>query len=241
MAATDGNELLELFTRYNQDLWPVHLIAYGLAVAPIVLLYTRRREASDRLIAGILAGLWLWLGVVFQAMYATDIDLVLGTLYALMFVLQAFLLVYQGVVRRTLVFRRRNRTAGLLGWVALAYAVLIYPLLGHALGHGWPEAPLLGMAPCPTTIATFGFLLLATPPIPRRVLVIPAVWALIAPPAALDRGVYEDLGLLIAGVATVALILARPRPRPGSEHRSPSAVPRSRHNIEATSGRRHPS
>ena len=27
MAASGGNELLNLFTRYNQDLWPLHVLA----------------------------------------------------------------------------------------------------------------------------------------------------------------------------------------------------------------------
>lgn len=213
MAVTGDNELLELFTRYNEDLWPVHLVAYAAGVAAVVLLFARGRDRADRVIAGLLAALWLWLGVVFQGLYATDVDVVLGTAYAVMFVLQAYLLLRHGVLRGELVFRRGSGITGAVGWAALTYAVVVYPMIGAVLGHGWPESPLLGMAPCPTTILTFGLLLLAAPPVPRRLLVVPFVWAVLAPPAAMARGVYEDAGLLLAGILTVLLVLVRDRRR----------------------------
>ena len=75
------------------------------------------------------------------------------------------------------------------------------------------------MAPCPTTIATFGLLLLVAPPVPRRLLVVPFAWAILAPPAAMVRGVYEDAGLLIAGVATVRGVLLR------DHHRQAGGIP----------------
>lgn len=142
--------------------------------------------------------------------YATDVDLVLGLVYAALFAVQAYLL-FRAAPQRDLRFRVRNGAGGIISWVAIGYAVVVYPLLGAALGHGWPESPLHGMAPCPTTILRFGLLLLATPPIPHRLLVVPLVWALLAPPAAMDRGVYEDLGLLVVGVTATALILLRDR------------------------------
>jgi hypothetical protein len=215
MAVTGDNELLELFTRYNEDLWPVHLVAYAAGVAAVALLFARRRGRADRVIAGLLAALWLWLGVVFQGLYATGVDVVLGTAYAVMFVLQAYLLFRHGVLRGELTFRPRAGFTGAVGWAALAYAVIVYPVIGAVVGHGWPESPLMGMAPCPTTIFTFGLLLLATPPVPRRLLVVPFAWAVLAPPAAMARGVYEDAGLLIAGILTVALVLVRDRRRRG--------------------------
>jgi hypothetical protein len=212
-APLGGNELLELFTRYNQDLWPVHIGTYSLGLVAIGALFVRRRGAADHAITGILAILWLWLGAVFQAMYATDVDRTLGLVYAALFVAQAALLLGAGVVGRELAFQPRNGWSGVLGWTALAYAAVVYPAVGWALGHGWPEAPLLGMAPCPTTIATFGFLLLARPPVPRRLLAVPLIWALLAPPAAMARGVYEDAGLLLVGVLAVTVIVVRDRGR----------------------------
>lgn len=210
LAAEGSNELLALFTRYNQDWWPVHVLTYALGVGAVLLLFSHRRQQADVMITGVLAVLWLWQALVFQAAYATDVDVVLGWLYAALFALQAYLF-GRAALRRDLAYRVSNGAGGLVGWAAIGYAVVAYPLLGAALDHGWPESPLLGMAPCPTTILTFGLLLLATPPIPHRLLVVPLVWALLAPPAALDRGVYEDLGLLVVGITATAWILLRDR------------------------------
>ena len=80
-----------------------------------------------------------------------------------------------------------------------------------ALGHGWPESPLFGMAPCPTAIVTFGLLLLAAPPLPRHLLLIPLLWAVLAPLAAVPQGAVEDLGLLVIGVAATTVVLWRDR------------------------------
>jgi hypothetical protein len=55
-----------------------------------------------------------------------------------------------------------------LGVALIAYAVVIYNALGYVLGHSWPNLPVFGVAPCPTTIFTFGMLLLATGPLPPR-------------------------------------------------------------------------
>jgi hypothetical protein len=206
-----SSELLELFGRYNQDLWPVHLLAYTAGVAAVALVFAHRRTWAQRTVVTILAALWLWLGVVFQGMYATDVSVALGFGYAALFVLQAYLLVRWGLLRGELVFRPRNGAAGVLGWVAIGYAIAVYPLLSIVLGHGWPNAPLLGMAPCPTTILTFGLFLLARGPVPHRLLVIPLLWAVLAPPAAMAQGALEDAGLLLFGVLATAVILLRDR------------------------------
>jgi hypothetical protein len=203
---TEDNELLDLFTRYNNDLWPVHVLAYALAVAAVALVFVGSRVWADRLISGALAVLWVWLGVVFQGLYATDIDQTLGLVYAALFVLEAYLLFRHGVLSRRLAFRPRNGLVGVFAWLALGYAVVVYPVIGAVLGHGWPESPLLGMAPCPTTIATFGLLLLAMPAVPKSLFVVPFLWAVLAPPAAMGGGVYEDAGLLLAGVVTFAAL-----------------------------------
>src|SRR5512133_4052166 len=199
-AVESKETLLELFTRYNQDLWPAHLLAYALG-AVLVALLLFRAAASARVITLILGGLWIWLGVVFQGLYATHIDPVLGTIYAILFVAEGALLVEAGL-RGRLTYGSGAATMGQkIGWAALAYALVIYPVIGIALGHGWPEAPLFGMAPCPTTIVTFGVLLLAQPAPRRLLLVIPLIWAVLAPPAAVGRGVWEDLGLVVFGLA----------------------------------------
>ena len=91
--------------------WPLHVVAYAVAVVAVALVLARRRRTADRVIAGVMACLWVWLGIVFQGMYVTDVDPVLGTAYAVMFILQGYLFWRHGVVRRELFLpgARRDR------------------------------------------------------------------------------------------------------------------------------------
>jgi hypothetical protein len=91
----------------------------------------------------------------------------------------------------------------------MGYALVVYPLLGIALGHPHPEAPLFGAAPCPTTIVTFGLLLFARPPLPTHLLVVPMAWAILGPLGAVPQGATEDIGLFIVGVIAVGLVVVR--------------------------------
>lgn len=229
-AAGPEQDLLALFSRYNPDVWPGHVVAYALGLLALGLVWFRPGLLTDRLAAGVLAASWLWLGVVFHAIYAAQLAAVLSAVYAALFVIQALLFARAGVLR-TLRFGRGTGIAGWVGWASLGYALVIYPLLAVALGHGWPEMPLLGMAPCPTAIATFGLLLLATPRVPTHLLAVPLLWAVMAPLAAVGRGVYEDIGLFVVGVVAVAIIVRRDglrRPGPGDGPGGGSALSGSR-------------
>ena len=208
--AADTNQLIDLFTRYNQDLWPLHVVLYVVGVALLALILLRPGSGSDRIVSYGLAAIWLWLGIVFQGIYVLDVNATAGVVYAVLFAVGALLFAQAGR-RGTLRYTAHHGASSWLGWAVLAFALVVYPILGALGGHAYPEAPLFGMAPCPTTIATFGLLLLAAPPVPRRVLVVPALWALLAPPAAIEQGVTEDAALLVTGVVSVLVILLRDR------------------------------
>lgn len=88
----------------------------------------------------------------------------------------------------------RGRWLGLL----IAFALVIYPAIGKLVGHDYPASPTFGL-PCPTTIFTVGVLLLTKATTPRWVYVAPVLWSMIGSAAAFLLGVYQDLGLLVAG------------------------------------------
>jgi hypothetical protein len=91
------------------------------------------------------------------------------------------------------------------------FALVLYPIIGYSVGHRYPNAPTFGL-PCPTTIFTLGLLLFSVEPVSRRVFVVPLLWAAVGSLAAFQLGVAEDLGLLAAGIATVAVMLLSPAP-----------------------------
>jgi hypothetical protein len=93
---------------------------------------------------------------------------------------------------------------------ARVYAALLYPLIGMATGHRYPALPMFGIAPCPVVLFTLGVLLLARAPLPRRLLVIPFLWALIGGTAAFLLGVAQDW-LLLASAGVAVYLFVRDR------------------------------
>lgn len=204
-------EFLVVFARYNEAVWPAQALFYLLALAALRLAW-RPRAGSGRGVAGVLAFFWAWMGVAYHWRFFSEINPAAYAFGAL-FVVQAILLMAAGVARPRLSFRIGRDPAGVAGAVMVAYALVVYPLLGHALGHRYPAAPTFGL-PCPTTIFTFGMLLWAGRSAPAWLLAIPLAWSLLGVSAALSFGITEDYGLLAAGVVTAALALWRKRSSP---------------------------
>ena len=76
--------------------------------------------------------------------------------------------------------------------------------MGLMATHPYPETPLFGVAPCPTTIFTLGLLLLASHPRPMLLAAVPILWAAIGGSAAVLINVPQDWGLLVAGLIWLA-------------------------------------
>jgi len=131
--------------------------------------------------------------------------------FGALFLLAALVFLIEGVVRDRMDF---EILPGLRGWVAallLAYAFAVYPMLGLLLTHPYPETPLFGVAPCPTTIFTLGLLLLVRHPRPWILAAIPVLWSVIGGSAAFILDVPQDLGLIAAAVLWIGVSIARPQ------------------------------
>jgi hypothetical protein len=207
-----ADQFLGIFAAYNTSVWPMQVILNLLALAAIILAIVRPVHA-DRAISLILGILWLWTGAVYHIMFFTSINPAaygFGTLC----VIQGVLFLWM-VTRRNIQYQATMQWRGVLGSIFLLYGLVIYPILGYALGHVFPASPTFG-APCPTTIFTFGILLWATG-MPRFIPVIPALWSLIGFSAALSLGIREDIGLLVAGViGSVVMFMTRPGTGPAT-------------------------
>ncbi|HEY9450103.1 MAG TPA: DUF6064 family protein [Gemmatimonadaceae bacterium] len=195
-----AEQFFDVLRRYNEAVWPAQWLLVALALAAIVLAF-RGSSRGSRVIAGILAVLWLWMGIVYHLTFFAKINPA-ALLFAAAFVLQAGLVAWMGVWHSQLTFRAPSGVRGLLGGVILTYALVAYPLLGQALGHRYPYAPTFGL-PCPTTLFTLGLLLWAVPRAPRLVLVIPILWALIGTSAAAVLSVWEDVGLAAVAILVI--------------------------------------
>ena len=200
-------QFFEVFARYNEGVMPLQLGLLLLALSAFGAMVVRRR-GSDRVVGVILAGLWAWMGIVYHFIYFAPVNPA-APMFAALFLAGAALFAWAGVVRGRLVFDCQSRARRIVGQVLIAYALVAYPLLSLVLGREFPEIPTFGL-PCPTTIFTIGMLAFLSAPFPRYVLAVPIAWAFIGGQAALTLGVYEDIGLLLAGLAGVWLVLERP-------------------------------
>jgi hypothetical protein len=205
-------QFLGMFEAYNQAIWPAQVLAYVLGLAAVGLLVWRPRF-SDPLIAGVLALFWAWIGAAFLLVAMRTIDAGPGPLvFGAAFLLQAVLWLVAGGLRESLRFDPRLTPFSAVGWALVGYALVVYPLLGPAMGHVYPRQPMFGVAPCPTVIFTFGLLLLTARRVPKYVLIVPFAWAVTSGISApLNFGIFEDLGLVAAGVIGTALLIWRDR------------------------------
>jgi hypothetical protein len=154
------------------------------------------------------------MGIVYQILFFSSIN-PLAWLFGILFVIEAVLLLYLGVMEKQAGFRLSGDAFSLIGLFFIVYALAIYPLIGIYLGHGYPRLPTFGL-PCPTTIFTFGIFLMAVNKLPLSLLVIPLIWSLIGFFAASSLGITEDYMLLVAGVAGTGLIILKNRKTPDS-------------------------
>jgi hypothetical protein len=197
--------LLDYFAVYNERIWPVQLVGYVAGLLILVPLF-RPGKAWDRVVTGGLALLWLWVGLVFWVPAASDMAMLYAP--AALFAVQGILFLH-ALVRGHLSYGPAGRVATILGLAFVAYALVGYPLVGLGAGHVYPHAVLSPLFPCPAIIFTFGLLLFARG-VPRHLLIIPTLWAL-SGLLWLYLGMFEDAGLVIAGVVGVVLITARER------------------------------
>ena len=201
-------QFLNVFKTYNLAIWPLQVIVY-LAGLFFMLTLLKPNTMFNRINSGILSCFWLLMGIGYHWIFFTKINNA-AYIFGLLFVIQGILFLIFGVWQNKLSFgiQKLNIYSG-FGWLAVAYGMLIYPALGFVFGHVFPNAPVFGIAPCPTTIFTFGVFLLTLTRIPKSLLIIPVLWSFLGFSAALSLGIKEDFGLSVAGVLATILVLVR--------------------------------
>jgi hypothetical protein len=147
------------------------------------------------------------MGLVYHIIFFAQINPA-AYVFGALFILESILLIYYGILRKKMKLVYNKDLFSYSGITLIFFAIAIYPLIGFFFGHIYPASPTFGL-PCPTTIFTFGILLFNKGKLPFGLIVIPVIWSLIGFAAALKLGIYEDTGLLIAGIVTVILAFYR--------------------------------
>ena len=199
-----ANEFLDVFAAYNQAVWPFAAILW-LLTALVCAAQVLGASIPAPLPRLLLAGHWLWAGLVYHAWFFTAINPA-AWLFAALFVLQGVLFIaFKSPARQAV--DGAEATRRVVSSLLIVYS-LIYPVVVLADGFVYPRMPTFGV-PCPTVILTIGVLLATSTP-PVLLSVIPVGWSLIAGTAAWLFGVHADFVLpAAAGALVVDLILRR--------------------------------
>ena len=206
--AFTAEQFFRVFAQYNEALWPMPVVLNLLALAATALLFSTTPWQS-RLISTLLSFLWAWMAIAYHLAFFTAINPA-AWVFGCVFLAGAFWFVITGLIQDKLRFGIRGGIRGWAGGILIGYALIVYPLLSYLLGHHYPAVPTFGL-PCPTTIFTIGILMFAVAPVPKSVFAVPLAWAAVGSFAAFGLGVYQDLGLLAAGLTGLVAIVA-PRP-----------------------------
>jgi len=193
---------------YNLTIWPMQVIAYLLGIVAIFLAI-KKTKYSSRIISAILVFFWLWVGFIFSPIYFIKV-FNMAVIYVVLFVIQGIILLIFGVFRPNISFRFKPDVYSIIGIIFIIYAMIAYPAIEYILGRGYPKILSFGLVPCPTTIFTFGLFLWTDKKLPKFILIIPLILA-ISGFLAIVLGIWEDIGLIIAGILGTIMIVIRDR------------------------------
>ncbi len=195
-------QFLEVFAAYNAAIWPLQIATLLLGVLAIVLVFSACRW-SDRIISAVLALLWALMGIGYHWLYFSTVNPA-AWIFGGLFMLAASVFLIEGTIRDSIRFRPRTGISGWVATVLIVYGIAVYPATSLLVTHPYPQTPLFGVAPCPTTIFTLGMLLLAKHPTPFFLAALPIIWSLIGASAAILLDVPQDLALIVAAAAWFA-------------------------------------
>jgi len=207
MLSFNIEEFLMVLERYNLSIWPLQIIAWLLGIVALFFLI-RKTKYSSQIILGVLALYWFWNGIVFCPIFWAP-TYKYAYLFAAFCIIQGFLFM-TGIFRPNISFGAGKNLFSVTGILFVVYAMAGYQLVGYFKGHIYPSFFPFGLVPCPTTIFTFGILLMTDKKLPKYYLFIPLVTSIMGV-LAVYKGVLEDIGLIVAGIAGTFMIILRDR------------------------------
>lgn len=201
MVPYSAEVLASLYARCNEALWPLHLVALAAAATLAVLALRQGRWRS--LWVALAAG-WIFVGAVFFGQWMSELTWGAGYL-AVGFCLQGLVLLVAGV-RPPRVVPSPSFSRRVFGFVAIAVALVGYPLAAAIGPYGWQGTPVVGLAPLPTALLTFGVLAFVGTR-PAMVLgVLPVLWATYSGYESWVLGLHLDLSLPSAALVWLVLM-----------------------------------
>ena len=191
-----ADQFYDVFKQYNSSVFPAQLIILFLGVAALFLIFSEKPYKS-KVTAGFIGVLWIWMGLIYHIAFFAEINKA-AYLFGFIFILQGILILINSFNNR-LVFSYKPESNMYFGLFFILFGLIIYPAIGFFIHTTAFPVISLGL-PCPTTIFTLGFFMLANTRFPGYLLIIPSLWALVGLSAAFNFGIYQDIMILAAAL-----------------------------------------
>jgi len=188
---------------YNAATFPVQAILIIAAGVLTYLAFTKLAKVNT-LMEVFFSFAFAWNGIVFFLIFAPS---PFSTFFgAPLFILTAILFAVDIFTKETdfVMPKLKWQRYATIFWILLA---LLYPFVGFALGHHYPQT-ILPVAPCPLTTFTIALLAAMIPKVDKKVYVLLLVWALMGLPKCLGAlECHEDCILFGAGVYGLVMLI----------------------------------
>jgi hypothetical protein len=191
---------------YNVAIYPIQLILIVAGIFTIILIHSKL-SFKNELTGGFLGILWIWTGIVYHLVFFTAINKA-AYIFGGLFILQGILFLSDTFLRKNLEFEFKTQSKDYIAYFFIVFGLIIYPVLIYFLENSLQTTITLGL-PCPSTIFTFGFLILTNIKFSKYLLIIPSIWAVIGTSAAFNFGVYPDYLMIISAIVANFYLIRR--------------------------------
>ncbi len=189
---------------YNDATLIVQVIMTIVAIVLLIYIFTKPSNRANILMKAFLSFAFTWNAIVFFLIYAEPSPF--SYLGAVLFIIISILFAFD-IFTKKIEFRFPQLNHIKYITIMFIFLVFVYPLVGYALGHIYPET-CTPMMPCPLTVYAITLVVAATPKVDKKVFVALLPWALLGLPKCLGvSDCYEDCILFLSGIyGTIMLI-----------------------------------
>lgn len=188
---------------YNEATFPVQIAMMIVAVVLTYFVFAKANPRVNTFIKSFLSFAFAWTGIVFFLVFAWSIA---SAFFSVLFIIIAILFaidIFKKKIEFTFPATKWQRYLT----VFLILLVFLYPVIGMALGHSYPQT-CMPMAPCPLTVFAIALVAAAIPKVDKKVYVFLLPWAIMSLPKCLGAlSCYEDCILFAAGVYGLVLLV----------------------------------
>jgi hypothetical protein len=191
---------------YNDATFIVQIVMSIVAIVLLLYIFTKPGNRANILMKAFLSFAFAWNAIVFFLIYAEPS--LFSYLGAILFIIISILFAFD-IFTKKIEFRFPQSNYIKYLTIIFIFLVFLYPLIGYALGHVYPET-CTPMMPCPLTVFAITLVVAAIPKVDKKVFVTLLPWALLGLPKCLGvSDCYEDCILFISGIYGVVLLVKK--------------------------------